>query len=464
MTYNEKISIVRIFIDIIKADKIIDVSEIEKYVLLKKKYNLSREYEIQGLQMTLAESLNTLADSDELFKRTLLADCLDMAMSDGFCARSEALLMIALKNIFTTKKNQGIEVLSISNPTFNIDSSSILYIESQFDVSVNDVIKSNYRTLYKETQIAGFNFIYIPTIIQHYKEADKGLLMQIIAFLAPSFSDEGIENIIKELYGMTTASFCKDLLCNKFGMSLLRDAVPSLLVKIGCSYVDEEIYTNYLKIEIDEKILLTIQNIIDDFLAMLSSDSISVTTAEERFHQFLYHGFYKQLLDIFLVRKNVRSKLFINPYKEEISFPNIGRKLDKLHRREKALYVLLLIMSHEGGVNFNLPKSANELSAYKNKHADLQNKYQVIYGFFGGDKAPDLSQAEIRRPIISCLKRSLSVFDGLLYNVADYTIYKNEYGDLNINLEKDLLYIYDSKSKSMVYLFDSELYKRVKSL
>lgn len=97
MTYNEKISIVRIFIDIIKADKIIDVSEIEKYVLLKKKYNLSREYEIQGLQMTLAESLNTLADSDELFKRTLLADCLDMAMSDGFCARSEALLMIALK-------------------------------------------------------------------------------------------------------------------------------------------------------------------------------------------------------------------------------------------------------------------------------------------------------------------------------------------------------------------------------
>ena len=219
---------------------------------------------------------------------------------------------------------------------------------------------------------------------------------------------------------MTTRSFCKDILCNKLGVSALRDTVPALLIKIGHSYVGETIYANYLKLEVDKDLVSELQRRLDEFLSMLSSDFISVKTSEEKQKQFLYHGFYKQLLDIFLIRKSIRSRVLIQPYTEEIIFPDIDQKLDKLHRREKALYVLLLMVSKDGGINFNQPKTTRQFDSFNRKMQLIQEKYQIIYSAFGGekDKAPDLRQPEIRRPIISCLKKSLLRLEEALYSMT----------------------------------------------
>ena len=65
-------------------------------------------------------------------------------------------------------------------------------------------------------------------------------------------SESGIENAYKSLMKMTTGVFCKDLLCNKCGITDLRNTYPSLLIKIGNSFVGEDAYANYLKIEVDE--------------------------------------------------------------------------------------------------------------------------------------------------------------------------------------------------------------------
>jgi hypothetical protein len=175
-------------------------------------------------------------------------------------------------------------------------------------------------------------------------------------------------------------------------------------------------------------------------------------------------GFIKSCWISFWYEKVFEAIILIHPYKEEIYFPDIDRKLDKPHRREKALYVLLLIETKDGGINFNLPKSGKQLASYNQKLLVIQKKYQMIYGSFGGDVAPDLSQAEIRRPIVSCLKRSLKDLDGLLYNLSDYLIDKNEFGNLTVNLEENLLYMYDVQAGSMVHLFDSELYRKIKQL
>ena len=143
-------------------------------------------------------------------------------------------------------------------------------------------------------------------------------------------SESGIENAYKSLMKMTTGVFCKDLLCNKCGITDLRNTYPSLLIKIGNSFVGEDAYANYLKIEVDEDILSTVQSFIDRFCEMLSSDVYVVNTSEERDSQFHFHGFYKQLLDIFLIRKNIRSHILIDPYKEEIFFPDVDAKANGL--------------------------------------------------------------------------------------------------------------------------------------
>ena len=78
----------------------------------------------------------------------------------------------------------------------------------------------------------------------------------------------------------------------------------------------------------------------------------------KRASQFHFYGFYKQLLDIFLVRRNILSRIELNPYNEEVFFPDIDPKAVGLHRRGRALYVLLLCQGKEG-INFSLPKTAD---------------------------------------------------------------------------------------------------------
>ena len=454
----ERISISRILFDLIKADRIIDSGEMSQYAVLKERYSIHKEDEIAATRMTFSEAVNNIAKSDRGLKIDFLGDCSDMTLSDGHCDRSEALLLLALKCKLTAESDD-VEILSIPKSVFNITASSVLYVESRTEQRVNDVILSNYRTLIKECQLAGFNFIYIPKVIEHYKNTDRQLTNQIISFLAPSFSEEGINSVVNGLFSMTTTSFCKDILCNKLGITSLRTTSPSLLIKIGESYVEDNIYSNYLKVEVEEDIVATLQKILDYFMSMISTDVITISKAEEKENQFLYHGFYKQLLDIFMMRKNVRSKLIINPYKEEISFPDIDSKLEKLHRREKALYVLLLITTFEGGINFNPPTTAKQLARYNARMTVLQERYQKIYELFGGDKAPDLSQPEIRRPIISCLKRSLGLLKEMLYNSEDYMITKDEYGNLRVELEQELQYIYSSNG--IIRLPESETFKRI---
>ena len=366
MTKKEKSAICRVLFDLIQADSIIDSGEMERYSALLEQYAISQEDEIAASQVTFADAVDTLSVMDDNIKSSLLHDFSQMTVSDGYCARSEALLMLALKNKLQSD-DIDIQLISIPKPIFNIESASVLYVESRYEESVNWQINSLYRTIFKECQIAGFSFIYIPKVIEHYKQTDRTLTAQIIHFLSPRLSHDSISSVIDGLLSMDTSSFCKDILCNKLGVNELRDTSPSLLIKIGHSYIGDSVYSNYLKIEIDDNLLQTLQDLIDEFLSMISADEITIRTEEEKSNQFLYHGFYKQLLDIFLVRKNIRSRLFIQPYTEEITFPDIDEKLSKLHRREKALYVLLLIMSREGGVNFNQPKTAKQLEGKKSR-------------------------------------------------------------------------------------------------
>lgn len=463
MLRGHKVAIARIFADLIKADRIIDTGEMECWNRICAKYSIDKEIETEAQYVSFADALDSICASGvQGLKEDLLGDCRSMTVSDGFCAHSEALIMIALILMLDAGQPFRVEVFSIPKASFNIDIATSLYIESDYDPDTNEAIRENYRSLFKEFQLAGFHFVYPPKIIEHYQQTDPELFHQILSFLAPSMSDAGIENAYKSLMKMTTEVFCKDLLCNKCGITDLRDTYPSLLIKIGNSFVGEDSYANYLKIEVDEDILPTVQSFVDRFCEMLSSDVYVVNTSEERDSQFHFHGFYKQLLDIFLIRKNIRSCIRIDPYKEEIFFPDVDAKANGLHRRERALYALLLCCGKDG-VRFNQPKSADALLKYKKRIEKIQAQYIAIYTMFGGDgeTAPDLSVPEIRRPIFSCLKRSLKNIPSL-YNPEDYNISKNRDGVFSVNIDDNMVYVTELDSDEPVPLTDSRLFKRFK--
>ena len=458
-----KIAVARIFADLIKADRIIDTGEMECWNRVCAKYSIDKEVETDAQYVSFSDALESICNSGvQGLKEDLLSDCRSMTVSDGFCAHSEALILIALILMLDSDQPFRVETFSIPKASFNIDIATSLYIESDYDAATNEAIRVNYRSLFKEFQLAGFHFVYPPKIIEHYQDTDPKLFHQILSFLAPSMSESGIENAYKSLMKMTTGVFCKDLLCNKCGITDLRNTYPSLLIKIGNSFVGEDAYANYLKIEVDEDILSTVQSFIDRFCEMLSSDVYVVNTSEERDSQFHFHGFYKQLLDIFLIRKNIRSHILIDPYKEEIFFPDVDAKANGLHRRERALYTLLLCYGKDG-INFNQPKSTDGLSKYTKRMEKIQTRYSIIYSLFGGtaDTAPDLSIPEIRRPIFSCLKRSLKNIPSL-YNPEDYNLTKNRDGVFSVNIDDNMVLVTELDSAEPIPLTNSKLFKKFK--
>ncbi len=461
MLKGHKVAIARIFSDLIKADRIVDVAEMECWRNICDKYDIDRDVRIEARDMSFADALNVICNSGvKALGEDLLCDCRSMTVSDGFCAHSEALLMIVLETVLDSGQPCRGEVISIPRANFNIDMATALYIENEYDPQTNEAILTHYRSIFKELQLAGFHFVYIPEIIDHYRNTDPRLIRDILSFLAPSMSDAGLDNTYRSLMKMTTGIFCMDLLCNKCGITELRNTMPSLMIKIGNSFVGETQYANYLKIDVDEDILATVRSFVDSFSEMLSSDVFVVNTSEERDNQFHFHGFYKQLLDIFLVRRNIRSAIHLNPYKEEILFPDIDSKATGLHRRERALYALLLCQGRDG-INFSLPESASGLERYNRKMKRIQQRYSAIYEMFGGGKesVPDIGVPEIRRPMFSCLRRSIRNLQAL-YNPEDYNITKSSDGSFSVHIEPELVFVNELGSDEPVPLLKSAMYRK----
>ena len=467
-TQAQKAAIARIFADLIKADRLIDTGEMECWTNICLRYDIDRDMRVKARNISFAQAINTICDTDAgALREDLLGDCRAMTVSDGFCAHSEALLMVTLISMLGSDNDMPVDVISIPRSNFNIDNASVLYVENSYDEEINAAIRRDYRTIFKELQLGGFHFVYIPTIIEHYRTTPEPLFKDILSFLAPNLADDQLDHTYTRLMDMTTGEFCRDMLCNKCGITELRNTPPAILVKIGNSFVGQQQFANYLKIEVDENIADTVRTLVDMCTGMLSSDIFVINTSEERGNQFHFHGFYKQLLDIFLVQSGTRSDIIINPRKEEIIFKGVG-KLSDVNRRERALYTLLLCQGADG-LDFRKPAAGSPaMRAYEKRMERIMRRYTAIYEMMGGnpENAPDLKTSSIRLPIVACLKRSLKKLDGL-YNPEDYHITSIQRGMLSVDISPEkvfvLPYAEDTPDKA-IPLMESELYRRVAAL
>jgi hypothetical protein len=204
----ERASIVRVLIDLIKADSVIDECEMVLYAKLKQEYNISREDEISASSMTLADAVMTLAGSTPLLRKSLIESFSKMAVSDGFCAEQEAQLIFALIFCLSEEYVGMTEMYSVHEPEVTIEDNQVIYVESAFDTNINSDITNNYRSIDKEFRLAGFNFIYIPFISNHYKKTDIGLFKEIAKILAPTIPENNIPILVENLQNITTAEYC----------------------------------------------------------------------------------------------------------------------------------------------------------------------------------------------------------------------------------------------------------------
>ncbi len=431
MTHKERTAIVRILRDLIKADAVIDSDEIQKYTQLRHRYKITRDEEVASVTMPLADAVGVLAKSQQALRQSLLQTFTDIVLSDGFCAAEEALMLVSLMYCLKEEYRGMAEVYSVYAPEVAIEDHQVVYVEA-----VNDDIKRNYRAIDRELHLAGFDFSYIPNITEHFRNTDLWLFKDVTRFLAPTIAEDKVENLVKDLVGVTTAEYCADQLVNRLGMVGLRDASPSLLIKIGDTYVGDRPYINFLRLAVDDDVLPMVQQFVDTYTSLLSSDVRVVKHSQQDAGQFMYYGFYKQLFDVYVIQKGVRSNLLIDLVGERILLPGLGREIKGLHRRDKALYALLLMEGERGGLDFSLPKTLRQKQAYERRMAEIQAKYTQLYQAFNGDKGtvPNLEIPEIRRPIVSNIRRRIKEISSVLHNPEDYNVSTDSQGYLCVNL------------------------------
>ena len=364
MRQTERASIIRILSDLIKADAIIDTREIEFLDCIKNKYSIKKEDEILGASYTLSDALSVLIDSSDTLKQELVEDLVNASLSDNFCAREEALLLIAIRMCLAST-GQSAKIISMNTSNIFIVPTQILYVESEFDNDINWEINESYREIKNEMRLAGFDFVYIPKIANHYRSITTSELLRITEFLYPKASPERLQTVTKQLQNLSTSEFCKDQLSGKLGVKEFSTIAPSLMIKIGDSYVNDKRIANFLIVELDKNVLKTVRNIVDSFSQYYHT--LNINRLKQEKGRFIYTGFYKQIFDLYMLRKGVKSSVVIDIYRNTIRFPEADAQIEKLHRREKALYTLFLLESASGGINFVKPETPRQFAKYKNQ-------------------------------------------------------------------------------------------------
>ena len=299
---------------------------------------------------------------------------------------------------------------------------------------------------------------------EHYRTVPDEDFLNIAGFLYPSASQNRIEFVIKQLQRLSTSEFCKDQLVGKLGVKDFSLINPALMINIGSSSVRDKEISNFILIFLDKDVLNSIRNILDLFSEYYHT--LRLNYLKEEKGRFIFTGFYKQVFDIYMLRKGIKSSVVIDVYRQSIRFPEADLKLEKLHRREKALYALFILESASGGINFSKPATPRMLVKYQRRMVAVQEKYRLIYKKFGGEpeKAPNISVSEIRLPMIALIKRQLKEIGDVLYHVDDYIIQRNMFGNYCINIPPALCCFCGVNASDIYKLSDSEEWQRISAL
>ena len=464
MKQSERACIFRIVTDLIKADAIIDTREIEELNSIRKKFSINKDDEVLGCSYTFAKAVNILLNSSKCLRKELTRTFNELAMSDAFCAREEALLLVALRLCMGVSNDVECKIVSIDTSSVSIEPTQILYLESDFDNDVNWEINEKFREISTEVRLAGFDLVYLPKMAEHYRTVPDEDFLNIAGFLYPSASQNRIEFVIKQLQRLSTSEFCKDQLVGKLGVKDFSLINPALMNNIGSSSVRDKEISNFILIFLDKDVLNSIRNILDLFSEYYHT--LRLNYLKEEKGRFIFTGFYKQVFDIYMLRKGIKSSVVIDVYRQSIRFPEADLKLEKLHRREKALYALFILESASGGINFSKPATPRMLVKYQRRMVAVQEKYRLIYKKFGGEpeKAPNISVSEIRLPMIALIKRQLKEIGDVLYHVDDYIIQRNMFGNYCINIPPALCCFCGVNASDIYKLSDSEEWQRISAL
>lgn len=350
MTKEQRTAIARIISDMIKADNIIEENEIRDMKRLMSNYSITHQEMSEARMIRFSDAVNTLKDLSIKERKAFFNYIYSIALSDKICVPREVLLLIALQYclIEVDKKSERSTPLHkpylISCPTHeaSFNDQYMVYLESSYDEDRNEELKQYFRLLVTLTRLCGFNFIYIPKMVEEFREMNEQYVKDVISYMAPNLEDTFIQQVYARLCDMTTVDFFRNVLYERLQVKALHNTPPSLLINIGTSVVPYcsaggsiQYYTEFLCIPISSSILALVDDILGYYQSLVSIRQ-SITISDSK-GQFKYFGFYKALFDFLIAPPPVSPDLVFLGQDMTTGRYQVSFKFDDAH--EKKIYL-----------------------------------------------------------------------------------------------------------------------------
>ena len=368
MTREQRTAMARIISDMIKADNIIEESEIRDMKLLMSKYSLNHQDMSDARKIRFSDAVNAMKVLSSKERKVFFDDIYSIALSDNVCVPREALLLIALQYCLIEndrKTDNGKPIPKpylISCPTgeASFNDQYMVYLESDYDEEHNAELMQHFRLLVTITRLCGFNFIYIPKMVEEFRAMNEQYVKDVISYMAPNLEGSFIQQVYDRLCHLTTVDFFRNVLYERLQVKALHDTPPSLLINIGTSVVpycsaggSVQYYTEFLCIPISSSILTLVDDILGFYQSKVSiRQSITINDSKG---QFKYFGFYKALFDFLVAPPPIAPDLIFlgqdirtNRYQVAFKFEDGNEKKICLTPREFDIYFQVALRSYKG--------------------------------------------------------------------------------------------------------------------
>lgn len=443
MNVKVKVSIARILIDIIKADEVLDISEMEYFRSMRDKYKIENEHLIAAQKIDFASAVNSLQQLSPIELKDILNDMEMMSKSDGNCAPEEAFLLIALRYCLNPNFNSYSKLISSNDAAINIDKKNIVYTETQYDKDANEIIEQNLRFISDDFKVVGLEFVYIPQIAKDFSMMNETYLHEVITFLAPTLGKEEQDKIYNTLRTISTKDFCYEFLMKKMGLDPIFDSDPSILLQVGKSN-DRFIY---LHIALNNDIISDLRDFVDLYKRLTKFNISILSNLKDNYERFFYSGFHKALFDFLAYPgKRIESRVLINTLKKQVLFLDLGEPLS-LSTKQLALYILIIQQSictnsHELPVN-----CVSDVKRRKIKKA-----FDFIYGKMSDSDDTDLEKG--LTPSLSHIKAAIKKIN-FLDNVSAYIPERLE-SSIRVKIKPSKVFVDDDQDHRVPILESAE--------
>ncbi len=402
LDHKSLVAFVHVVIQLIKADHIIDASEVRQLELLEQQYGFDRHEMAEAQRLTLSEAVSRLAQLDSDARRSILASLSELAGADRQCVPGEALLLVALRYCLELQE-QDCELLP-SSDTSDSFNPYVLYIENERDDEVHRQLESGLQLLRLQFQQYGFRLLFIEDLVSQLAQLDQPLLQKVLGYMAPQLDDAQLRQIFGRIRQMDTSTFCTHVLVRGQQLTSLRQSAPSLLIHLGPAY---------LRIGLRQGVTATVRQFLAEYSQRVSPTAIiSLPNADTAAGKLKYDGYFKAFFQLLVKAEPQESSLVIWPMKSEFEFPEVKRTL-RLNQQEASLYSLIIEYNYSHGCK-GLPL------CYTPEQKSIEALYRRIYCSKKFVDASDVIYPDNLAPIRAKIERKMREQLSGLSNLEDF--------------------------------------------